>query len=195
MENLVNHNPEPHYITADNAIPEDVAATLCELVDERGVKSAWHSNPDCIEYQIANPFSKVQRKNDEKIISVLPDLFALGESCMRQLNQEFTDSAYEDLTGYHGFWVLKYFVGGGFDWHCDFDSGPNGIRPPICATACVLLNDNFEGGETILHNYDRIIERKKLQVLMWDGFTQHKVAPVTEGARYALVMHYTGTIK
>jgi|TARA_R110002020_G_scaffold242468_1_gene455820 predicted 2-oxoglutarate/Fe(II)-dependent dioxygenase YbiX len=195
MENLVNHNPEPHYISADNAISQELATTLCELVDERGVKSAWSYNPDCIEYQIANPFSKVQRNNDAKVVSILPELFSLGESCMRHMNREFTNTVCETLTGYHGFWILKYREGGGFDWHCDFDSGPNGIRPPISATACVLLNDEFQGGETIMGTYTGMVDRKKLGVLMWDGFTQHSVAPLTNGVRYALVMHYTGTIK
>tara|TARA_R110000824_G_scaffold240938_1_gene429557 strand:+ start:58 stop:642 length:585 start_codon:yes stop_codon:yes gene_type:complete len=194
MENLVNHNPKEQYLTADNAVSPELAKTLCELVDARGVKSAWTYNPDCLEYQIANPFSKVQRKNDETIISVLPELFSLGESCMRHMNREFTNTVCETLTGHHGFWILKYMEGGGFDWHCDFDSGPNGIRPPISATACVLLNDEFEGGETLLVNAG-ILDREKLGVLMWDGFTQHRVAPLTSGVRYALVMHYTGTIK
>ena len=127
MENLVNHNSKPHYLTAKNAISSEVAKTLCELVDERGVQSAWSYNPDCIEFQIANPFSKVQRKNDEKIVSVLPDLFALSESCMRHMNREFKNTVCETITGYHGFWILKYIEGGGFDWHCDWDSGPNGV--------------------------------------------------------------------
>jgi len=194
MENLANHNPNPNYITASNAVSEEVAKTLCDLVDERGAQSAWSYNPDCIEFQIANPFSKVQRKNDDTIISVLPDLFSLSESCMRHINREFTNTVCETATGYHGFWILKYTQGGGFDWHCDWDSGPNGIRPPIVATACVLLNDDFTGGETVLSDVG-IINREKLSLIMWDGFTQHRVSPLTEGTRYALVMHYTGTIK
>lgn len=82
--------------------------------------------------------------------------------------------------------------------HCDWDSGPNGIRPPIVATACVLLDDNFSGGETLLFDASgeqSIIKRKKGDIIMWDGFTQHKIAQITEGTRYALVIHYTGTIK
>jgi len=193
MENLVNHNPNPNYITATDAISPEAASALCSL-DERGTKSGWFYNPDCLEYQIANPFSKVQRKNDEEIVSVLPELFSLAESCMRHMNREFTNTACETITGYHGFWILKYTQGGGFDWHCDWDSGPNGIRPPIVATACIMLNDDFTGGETCLSNVG-ILNREKLSLVMWDGFTQHRVSPVIEGSRYALVMHYTGTFK
>ena len=194
MENLVNHNPLPSYLTAASALTPEVAQTLCELVDERGVKSAWSYNPDCIEFQIANPFSRSQKKNDDTVISILPDLFSLAESCMRHMNREFTDNVCETITGYHGFWILKYTEGGGFDWHCDWDSGPNGIRPPIVSTACVLLNEDFTGGETLLPDVG-IVDREKLGVIMWDGFTQHSVAPLTGGTRYALVMHYTETIK
>jgi len=192
------HNPEPTFVTAENAVTKELAQKLIELVDQRGKRSAWSYNPDCLEMQIANPFSQVSRKNDEKIVDVLPDLFALGESCMRKMNFLFKNNACDYVTGYHGFWILRYDVGGKFDMHCDWDSGPNGIRPPVVATACVLLNDQFTGGETLLltpPEKEFFIKRTKYSLAMWDGFTQHKVAPVTEGQRYVLIMHYTGNVK
>jgi len=198
MESVNPHNLEPPYISATEAISVDIASTLIDLVDERGKRSEWSYNPDCMELQIANPFSKFRVKNDEAIISVLPDLFGLAESIMRHMNRFFQNNVCDIITGHHGFWILKYETGGQFDLHCDWDSGPNGIRPPIVATACILLNDDFTGGETLLLTSDAqqtIIPREKLSILMWDGFTQHQVAPVTEGIRYALVIHYTGTIK
>ena len=36
-----------------------------KLVDERGKRSEWSYNPWCLEFQIANPFSKVRTENDE----------------------------------------------------------------------------------------------------------------------------------
>jgi predicted 2-oxoglutarate/Fe(II)-dependent dioxygenase YbiX len=198
MQSIKYHNFQPSYIIAEDVISQDVADTLIELVNERGKKSAWSYNPDCSELQIANPFSPITRKNDEKIISILPDLFALGESCMRKMNQMFINNACEIITGHHGFWILKYDEGGQFEEHCDWDSGPNGIRPPVVATVCVLLNEDFSGGETVLsapQELSVIVPRNKLSIIMWDGFTQHRIAPITEGKRYALVIHYTGTIK
>ena len=198
MESVELHNLEPAYLLGNKAISEETAQALMELVDERGKTATWDYNPDCIELQIANPFSPLIRENDAKVISLLPDLFALGESCMRRMNQTFTNNVCDIITGHHGFWILKYTKGGGFDMHCDWDSGPNGIRPPIVATACVLLDDDFEGGETVLAcpmGENILVPRNKLSIIMWDGFTQHQVAPVTEGTRYALVIHYTGTIK
>jgi hypothetical protein len=198
MESVKTVNPEPTYITADNVISEELSAKLIDLVDERGKRSEWSYNPDCMEYQIANPFSKVRGSNDEKIIDVLPDLFSVGESFLRHINFSFCNTVCDIATGHHGFWILKYDANGGFDSHSDWDSGPNGIRPPIVATAAVLLNEGFRGGEMVLYDSKgngSIIEQHRGSGLVWDGFTQHRVATITEGTRYALVIHYTGTIK
>jgi predicted 2-oxoglutarate/Fe(II)-dependent dioxygenase YbiX len=141
----------------------------------------------------------VRTENDEAIVSVLPDLFSVGESFLRHINWNFQNTVSDIATGHHGFWILRYDEEGSFDLHCDWDSGPNGIRPPIVATAAILLNDNFEGGETVILDStgkEAIIEQQEpLSALVWDGFTQHKIATVTSGSRYALVIHYTGTIK
>ena len=198
MESVKTHNPEPTYITAKNVVSEELASKLIDLVDERGKRSEWSYNPDCTEYQIANPFSKIRSSNDDQVIDVLPDLFGLGESFLRHINWNFNNTVSDIATGHHGFWILRYDEGGGFDAHCDWDSGPNGIRPPIVATAAVLLNEGFRGGEMVLYDSkgeSSIIEQQRGSGLVWDGFTQHMVATVTEGVRYALVIHYTGTIK
>ena len=198
MESVKSYNTKPPYLLGENALSEETAKILIELVEERGKKSTWDYNPDCYEFQIANPFSPYSRQNDDKIISILPDLFALGESCMRKMNHTFTNNVCDIITGHHGFWVLKYGKDSGFEMHCDWYSGPNGIRPPIVATACIVLNDDYEGGETVIEcpsEENIVITRNKLSIIMWDGFTQHKVSPITEGTRYALVLHYTGSIK
>jgi hypothetical protein len=200
MQDVKVNNPAPAYLTAKNVISEECAKTLMELVDERGKRSEWSYNPWCLEYQIANPFSKVRTNNDEKIISVLPDLFSIGESFLRHINWSLSNTVCDVVTGHHGFWILKYEEGGFFESHCDWDSGPNGIRPPIVATAAILLNDNFEGGETVIFNSmgeETMIggEKEVGSALVWDGFTQHQVNKITKGTRYALVIHYTGTIK
>ena len=199
MKNVRTNNPEPTYITAEEAITPECAKTLMELVDERGKRSEWSYNPWCTELQISNPFSKVRSENDEKIISVLPELFSIGESLMRHVNWCFGNTVCELATGHHGFWILRYDKGGTFDQHCDWDSGPEGIRPPIVATAAILLNDWYSGGRTVLFDStgaEAMIEQPKLfDATVWDGFTQHQVEKITDGSRYALVIHYTGTIK
>jgi predicted 2-oxoglutarate/Fe(II)-dependent dioxygenase YbiX len=198
MESVKTHNPQPTYLTSDKAVSQETADVLIELVNERGKRSEWSYNPDCTEFQIANPFSKLRSENDEKTVSILPELFGLAESFLRHMNWSFQNNVCDIATGHHGFWVLRYDEGGQFDKHCDWDSGPNGIRPPVVGTVCILLNDDFRGGETVLYDSrgdEAIIQRGEFSALMWDGFTQHRVSPVTEGTRYALVIHYTGTIK
>ena len=198
MESVKTNNPEPTYISATNVVSEELAKKLIELVDERGKRSEWSYNPDCTEFQIANPFSKFRSSNDAEIIGVLPELFGLGESFLRHINWSFSNNVCDIATGHHGFWILKYDEGGEFEAHCDWDSGPNGIRPPIVATAGVLLNEGFRGGEMVLFDSKgnpTIIDQQRGSAVVWDGFTQHRVATITEGVRYALVIHYTGTIK
>ena len=198
MESVKLINPEPTYLTADAVISEETAKTLMELVDERGKRSDWSYNPDCLEFQIANPFAAVMGENDEKIISVLPELFVLGENFLRHLNQNFNNTLCEVVTGYHGFWILKYLEQGQFDKHCDWDSTYTGIAPPVVGTVAVLLNDDFRGGEMLISDNrgaEKLVKGKKYSATLWDGWTQHRIAPVTEGTRYTLVMHYTGTVK
>lgn len=198
MENAELKNPEPSYITADSVISQETATTLMALVDDRGVRGDWSYNPDCIEFQFANPFSKTQTQNDEQIVGVLPELFGLGENFLRLFNFNFNNTICETATGYHGFWVLKYLEQGSFATHCDWDSSFKGIAPPVVGTVCISLNDDFEGGEVFMadnRGVEKLIKRDKFSALMWDGWTQHSVAPITQGRRYALVIHYTGNIK
>tara|TARA_R110000796_G_scaffold103174_1_gene212311 strand:- start:440 stop:1036 length:597 start_codon:yes stop_codon:yes gene_type:complete len=198
MQNVKQHNVDPSYVTVDSVITDDLAKTLMDLVDTRGKKSTWSYNPDCIEYQIANPFSKVRGVHDKTIETILSDLFFVGESFLRTMNSSFQNTIKEVATGYHGFWVLKYLEQGQFQRHCDWDASYKGISPPVVGTAAILLNDDFTGGEFLISDNlgnEKIVESKKLSAIIWDGWTQHRVAPVTQGERYALVMHYTGNIK
>jgi len=198
MNDLQNHNLEPSFITAQNAINPEVAKLLMGLVDEEGKISSWNKNPYCKEVQIANPFSKDHSNYPKIQAKVIPSLYMLSESCMRHMNWAFGNTAFDIITGHHGFWVMRYDEGGEFAPHTDWNSTPAGIRPPIIATTITLLNDNFVGGETIFFSGDgssTIIEREKYSILMMDGFTKHKVTPVLKGQRYALITHYVGNMK
>ena len=91
MESVKTNNPEPTYISATDVVSEELATKLIKLVDDRGKRSEWSYNPGCMEYQIANPFSKLRSPNDEQVVEVLPDLFGLGESFLRHSS---TDCCY-----------------------------------------------------------------------------------------------------
>jgi hypothetical protein len=196
MESVKVYNPEPTFISAKNAITPETAKLLMELVDEKGQISSWYENPKCLEFQIANPFGE-ERINDHRTMALLPELFGLAEKCMRHINASFKNSAFEIATGHHGFWVLRYDTDGQFEKHCDFSSEQKGISPPVVATASILLNNDFDGGDMIVYDSTgnpSMINRDKLKygLNIWDGFTQHKVTPITSGKRYALIIHYTG---
>lgn len=198
MESVEYHNIGPTYTCAKKVVSSELAETLISLVNERGKKSDWDYNPDSLEYQIANPFSAVRAPTDDILNKCLPDLFTLGERFLRVFNSSFQNTICDMVTGYHGFWVLKYSQNGQFEKHCDWDSSYKGISPPVVGTVCILLNDDFRGGETTIFDNQGtsiLLNREKYSSLCWDGWTQHKVSAVTEGDRYALVMHYTGIAK
>jgi len=199
MESVKIHNPEPTFISAKNAVSPETAKILMELVDERGEVSEWYSNPKCLEFQMANPF-KAERPKDARIISIIPELFALSERCIRHINSNLMNSGFDMVTGHHGFWVLRYECEGNFEKHCDYGTDNSAINPPVVATASILLNDSFEGGEIVVYDCKgnpSMINKDKLKYSLniWDGFTQHKVMPVTSGKRYTLIIHFTGELK
>lgn len=199
MENVKTKNCEPTYVIAENAISSKVAATLRQLVDERGTKSIRFSDPDCFEYQIANPFSKRQITGDDKIESILPDLYSLGESCLRQANSTFGNNVCEEVLGYHGFWIVKYPEWVIHDKGCSWGTKVFSIKPPVVATAMVPLNSDSKGGEIVLYGSTGLAyplrEASEYRVFIWDGFTQYRVCCPIERAKYFLVIHYTGTLK
>jgi predicted 2-oxoglutarate/Fe(II)-dependent dioxygenase YbiX len=187
------HNPEPWYVTAENAVTPEEAAKLISLVDERGSHSGWDDNPYTFEYQLANPFSKTERNVDDKDMEVLPTLFQLAHSFMGHLNRSMRDTVCETVTGYHGFWIMKYHEGAEFCLHSDWGTGSGSIQPPVVATLGIKLNDDFEGGEFCIGG--KKIDIPTCGLIMHDGYTQHKVTEVTKGTRYKLVIHFVGAIK
>lgn len=190
-------NKEPRYITATEIVTPTIAEGLMRLVDERGCASEWDENPHTLEYQIANPFSKNARNIDAKDLEVLPELFQVAQSFLRHINRDLDNTICEMTTGYHGFWVMRYEEGAQFSRHSDWGTSPESIMPPVTATLTVKLNEGYEGGE--LSHFSGA-QAYNINVPLYggaihDGFTDHKVSKITKGIRYALVIHYTGSIK
>tara|TARA_R110002020_G_scaffold379488_1_gene590693 strand:- start:6055 stop:6654 length:600 start_codon:yes stop_codon:yes gene_type:complete len=196
-QNYTVLNKEPRYITATDIVTPSVAKDLMSLVDDRGCVSEWDENPHTLEYQIANPFSRNERNIDAKDLEVLPELFQVGQSFLRNMNRDLNNTICEVVTGYHGFWIMKYEEGAEFAIHSDWGTSPESIMPPVVATLTVKLNDNYEGGELSHfagpHSYG--VDIPLYGGAVHDGFTDHKVSKITKGSRYALVIHYTGSIK
>ena len=195
-ENLKVHNREPRYISATNAVDGVLADKLIALVDKRGSASDWDANPHTLEYQMANPFSKNERNVDAEDLEVLPELFQLAHSFLRQFNRSLNNTVCETVTGCHGFWIMKYTEGAEFLPHMDWGSNPEAITPPVVASLSIKLNEGFVGGE-LLHLEGK--DKYKIDVPLYgcvghDGFTMHEVSKIEKGVRYSLVIHYTGSI-
>lgn len=57
------------------------------------------------------------------------------------------------------------------------------------ATSVLYLNDEYEGGHTVVD--DKIIEPKKGKIILFEGNkTRHKVLPITFGTRYTNTTWY-----
>lgn len=190
-------NREPRFVVAEKIITPAAAEKLISLVDERGSASEWSDNPHTLEYQMANPFSKNERNVDKKDLEVLPDLFQVGQSFLRQFNRDMNNTVCEIVTGYHGFWIMKYEEGAKFSQHTDWGTGPEAIMPPVVATLGIKLNEDYEGGKLTFysgpHSYE--MDTPLYGGIGHDGFTDHAVSEVTKGTRYNLVIHYTGSVR
>tara|TARA_R110002020_G_scaffold1459_1_gene6566 strand:+ start:3733 stop:4335 length:603 start_codon:yes stop_codon:yes gene_type:complete len=199
MENVNVLNCEPTIIEASNALSARTATTLIELVDKLGVLVDDSKGSRCYQYQIANPYNKLKSKEDfvtERLNAVLPDLFSLGESCLRHVSWNFTNSPFSEPLGHLGFWVRKHEKGMGTASGSAWERKQT--KPLIVATSYVLLSPAFKGGETRLLDSrggsEAIQTRSALGVTTWGGFTKYKESPVTDGAKYSLLIHYTGTL-
>tara|TARA_R110000822_G_C15326581_1_gene494237 strand:- start:1160 stop:1738 length:579 start_codon:yes stop_codon:yes gene_type:complete len=86
--------------------------------------------------------------------------------------------------------VLKYDVGGKYDFHTDH----NPLNIPRTLSLSFLLNDTYAGGQLEFlnpstQNIMKIISPKENTVIVWpsDYKFPHAVAPITRGKRYGVV--------
>ncbi len=91
--------------------------------------------------------------------------------------------------------LAKYEEGMHYDWH--YDLGPNvaGNRK-LSLTVQLSAPDEYEGGELLLEmgNGEHFEAPRGLgSVTVFPSFLKHKVAPVTKGTRYSLVVWCSGT--
>jgi len=130
------------------------------------------------------------------------------------------NSPINQIDTWDSFWITKYEpnpnrekgdeIAPG-DIHYDFNSHEeDGIYSvPTMATLSVALNDDYEGGEFVISNGFNAEKTGSLQHefttlnpkmkagdgILIDGWSLHGVAPVTQGARYVFLAHFTGTFK
>ena len=115
-------------------------------------------------------------------------LYKIGKKMIRSINEKYYQY---DLSDVFEFQLIKYYVGGNYDWHCDYGIAPRkDIIRKLSMTMQLSDPNDYEGGELKLADYANVIETmvKGLgTTLVFDSRVAHKVRPVISGKRIALV--------
>ena len=96
-----------------------------------------------------------------------------------------------ELFGTFEIQFLKYTTGGMYDWHCDYgvsehEKGPRKLSLSIQLSNCW----DYNGGEVVIndwYNRENYMDNQVGAVMVFDSRVPHKVMPVTDGERYAIV--------
>jgi len=104
-----------------------------------------------------------------------------------------------DISGIvHGLQLIHYEsdteVKGHYDWHIDAGNGAPSNRK-ISFTAQLSDPTDYEGCELIINNHGNEVigTKERGSVHLFPSYMPHKVAPVTKGDRYALVIWIHGS--
>ena len=82
--------------------------------------------------------------------------------------------------------MSKYIDGGHYDWHMDSKAPINNEQRKL--SIVILLNNNFEGGGLEMEtNQGESVLKSTGDIVVFPSFLNHKVTPVTKGARYTAV--------
>ncbi len=96
-----------------------------------------------------------------------------------------------DLRNIFEFQLIKYDVGGNYNWHCDYGISPKkGIIRKLSMTMQLTNPSEYEGGELQLADYQNhinLVPNDLGTVAIFDSKLPHKVWPVTWGKRISLV--------
>ena len=115
-------------------------------------------------------------------------LYKIGKKIFLDVNEKYYEY---DLRDIFEFQLIKYYVGGNYNWHCDYGVSP--VRGSVRKLSMSIhLTDpkEYEGGELNLINYSNypITANNDLgSTIIFDSKLPHKVWPVTWGTRIALV--------
>ena len=98
----------------------------------------------------------------------------------------------------HGLQLIEYSadtpVQGHYDWHVDAGNGEP-VHRKISLTVQLSDPKDYEGCQLLINNHGGMIEgtRERGSVHLFPSYMPHKVAPITRGLRYALVIWIHGS--
>ena len=155
--------------------------------------NSWKEQPgEVVNEENNNIETNLDYRNTTTYIPLKSDdwLFTKTFSIIMSTNHD--KNAYQfDINGLYEFPnMMKYEVGGHYDWHVDIgQSSPSSSRK---LSYTLLLNPGeYEGGELCFHT-GRSMEPHPNQhevgsMFLFPSYMTHKVMPVTKGIRYSLV--------
>jgi len=96
-----------------------------------------------------------------------------------------------DLTNDYELQLIKYFIGGRYEWHCDYGvSAKKNVYRKLSMTIQLSDPSEYEGGELEIIDYSnrtQVVPKDKGMFVVFDSRVPHRVNPVTKGKRLALV--------
>lgn len=176
-DNYNNQNEKPYYIFS---LSDDAINKIQEYQDTLD-DDAWvpmhQKYEDNENYRVCD------------IHAVLAESYPalIGTDCFNFINgQKYQFDI--DLFEYQ---MMRYDIGGNFDWHCDYGISPQAdYWRKLSLTIQLSDPDEYEGGELIIVDYFnqwQQMPKQKGTAVIFDSRCPHKVNPVTKGQRSAIV--------
>ncbi len=92
--------------------------------------------------------------------------------------------------------VTRYTKDGFYTWHHDGMGSHDEVQNDGNTrklSMSIILNSNFEGGDFEMRGFENKIPRlEEGSIIVFPSFIEHRVAPVTKGIRYSLVVWFVG---
>ena len=115
-------------------------------------------------------------------------LSRVGRKYFQYLNNQFYRY---DLKNLFEFQLIKYYVGGNYNWHCDYGIAPKrGMSRKLSMSIQLTPPEEYHGGELQIVDYANhtlMIPGDMGTVIVFDSKLPHKVWPVVWGQRISLV--------
>ena len=115
-------------------------------------------------------------------------LSRVGRKYFQYLNNQFYRY---DLKNLFEFQLIKYYVGGNYNWHCDYGIAPKrGMSRKLSMSIQLTPPEEYHGGELQVVDYANhtlMIPGDMGTVIVFDSKLPHKVWPVVWGQRISLV--------
>ena len=112
----------------------------------------------------------------------------IGKKIFLTVNEKYYEY---DLKDIFEFQLIKYYVGGNYNWHCDYGVAPvKGSVRKLSMSVHLTDPKDYEGGELNLINYSNypiMVNNNLGSTIVFDSRIPHKVWPITWGKRIALV--------